>query len=95
MVMPTTVSEVCNRLRRSARTAIVSKLVVAQWAYAGLGSALDANGRIAADPKFARVSEYGKSFFDLSEPATYLVLGAFVLATFAAVGILLARSART
>jgi ABC-type multidrug transport system permease subunit len=72
--------------------AAVSKVVVAQWAFAGLGSAVHANARIAADRQFARVSQFGTSFFDLSQTTTFLVLGGFVVAAFAAVGALLARA---
>jgi ABC-type multidrug transport system ATPase subunit/pSer/pThr/pTyr-binding forkhead associated (FHA) protein len=71
----------------------LSKLVVAQWAYAGTGSAVDLNARIAADKAYARVSEFGTAFFDTATRSVLLILLAFVLASFAGMAALLRRQA--
>jgi ABC-type multidrug transport system permease subunit len=69
----------------------VSKLVVAQWSYAGVGSAIDLNARIAADKAYARVSEFGTAFFDTATGSVLLILVAFVLASFVGIVLLLRR----
>jgi ABC-type multidrug transport system ATPase subunit/ABC-type multidrug transport system permease subunit len=71
----------------------VSKLVVAQWSYAGMGSAIDLNARIAADKAYARVSEFGTAFFDTATRSVLLILIAFVVASFAGMAALLRRQA--
>jgi ABC-type multidrug transport system permease subunit len=80
--------------KMNAFMAALSTVVVARWAFAGAGSALHANARIAADRNFARVSDFGPSFFGLSQTTTFLVLGGFVVAAFAAVTALLATASR-
>lgn len=42
---------------------LASHLVPAQWGYAGLGSAIDMNARIASDPVFSQASRYDDGFF--------------------------------
>jgi ABC-type multidrug transport system ATPase subunit/ABC-type multidrug transport system permease subunit len=56
----------------------VTKIVVTQWSYAGLGAAIDMNARIAESPNYSKVSSFGKDYFTLSRGTTYLVLGAFI-----------------
>ena len=63
----------------------------ARWGFAGMGSELDMNGRIAADPEFARVSQYGESFFELPLGTTLVVLGGFALAALLLCRVLLGR----
>jgi ABC-type multidrug transport system ATPase subunit/ABC-type multidrug transport system permease subunit len=70
-----------------------SKVVVAQWSYAGMGSALDLNARIAADKAYAKVSRMGTDFFDVAAGSAYLILGGFILAALAGVAVLLRRQA--
>ncbi|MEA2271115.1 MAG: transport system ATP-binding/permease protein [Solirubrobacteraceae bacterium] len=70
-----------------------SKVVVAQWSYAGMGSALDLNARIAADKAYAQVSRIGTEFFDVAAVPVYLILGGFVLAALGGVALLLRRQA--
>jgi ABC-type multidrug transport system permease subunit len=41
----------------------LSHLVAAQWGFAGVGEAIDMNGRIAADPGFAEANHYSSAFF--------------------------------
>jgi ABC transport system ATP-binding/permease protein len=64
----------------SAPLRAITKVVVAQWSYAGLGAAISMNQRIAESPNYAKVSSFGKNYFTLSALDTYLILAAFILA---------------
>jgi ABC-type multidrug transport system ATPase subunit/ABC-type multidrug transport system permease subunit len=68
---------------------VLSDLVVARWAYAGAGNAIDLNLRLAGDRPAAL--NYGHSFFDLGAGIAMLVIGCFVLVGFGAVAWLLHR----
>jgi ABC-type multidrug transport system ATPase subunit/ABC-type multidrug transport system permease subunit len=72
----------------------ITKVVVSQWSYAGLGAAIDMNGRIAADPNYSRVARFGHNYFTLSRGSTYLILVAFVVGLFLIVAWTLRRRAR-
>jgi ABC transport system ATP-binding/permease protein len=67
----------------------LSSLIFAQWSYAGVGTAVDMNERIAADPAYSKVSGYGPSFFDIPATSTCLILGGFLVALLASVELLL------
>jgi ABC-type multidrug transport system ATPase subunit/ABC-type multidrug transport system permease subunit len=69
----------------------VTKVVVTQWSYAGLGAAIDMNGRIAENANYARVSRFGHHYFTLSRGSTYLILVAFIVGFFALVAWRLSR----
>jgi hypothetical protein len=71
--------------------ATLSSIIPAQWVYAGVGTAIDLNARIAADPAYSKVSGYGPSFFDVSATATCPVLGAFLVVLLLSVRLLLGR----
>jgi ABC-type multidrug transport system permease subunit len=73
----------------------ITKVVVTQWSYAGLGTAVDMKGRIASDPNYSRVSRFGHDYFTLSRGTTYLILAAFIVVFFIAVAWVLKRRART
>ena len=73
----------------------VTKVVVTQWSYAGLGAAIHMNQRIAESPNYSKVSAFGKHYFTLSRGSTYLILGAFILGFLLITAWLLARRART
>jgi ABC-type multidrug transport system ATPase subunit/ABC-type multidrug transport system permease subunit len=75
----------------SAPLAALSNVVVAKWSYAGLGSAVDLNGRIAHSPAYAKVSRFGKDYFAIAAGDVYLALAAFVVVCFGAVWLLLRR----
>jgi ABC transport system ATP-binding/permease protein len=62
---------------------VLSEFVVARWAYAGAGNAIDLNLRFAGDR--AALVSYGRSFFDLGAGVAILAIGVFVFAGFAAV----------
>jgi len=65
-----------------ALMALLSKVFVAQWSFAGVGTAIDLDQRIAQDTVFSQANRYGPDFFGLGVPATVAILLAF-LAIFA------------
>jgi hypothetical protein len=72
----------------------ITKVVVTQWSYAGLGAAIDMNGRIAASPNYSRVARFGHDYFTLSRGSTYLILTAFIVGLFLMVAWTLKRRAQ-
>jgi ABC-type multidrug transport system ATPase subunit/ABC-type multidrug transport system permease subunit len=79
----------------SAGLALFSKVVVAQWSYAGVGTAVDLNAKITSDRAYAKVSRFGSDYFDVSGRTTLLVLG-LLLAVFLVLTIIpLVRRAST
>jgi energy-coupling factor transporter ATP-binding protein EcfA2 len=56
----------------------LSNVIFARWAFAGAGTALDMNDRIAADPQFSKVSGYGTSFFQISPVIAAALLTGFL-----------------
>jgi ABC-type multidrug transport system permease subunit len=78
----------------SAPLRAITKIVVTQWSYAGLGAAIDMNGRIAESPNYARVSSFGHHYFTLSRGSTYLILAAFIAVFFLLIAWTLKRRAR-
>jgi ABC transport system ATP-binding/permease protein len=68
-----------------------SKIVVAQWSYAGTGTAVGINAKIAADKAYAQVSGVGTEFFDVGSTTVYGVLGAFLLVSIIGIALLLRR----
>jgi ABC transport system ATP-binding/permease protein len=76
----------------TAPLAALSKVIVAQWSYAGLGSAVSLNARIAADRAYQQVSQFGTDFFDVASRSVLLILAGFVVASFGAVALLLRRA---
>jgi ABC-type multidrug transport system ATPase subunit/ABC-type multidrug transport system permease subunit len=79
----------------SAPLRAITKVVVTQWSYAGLGASIDMNKRIAESPNYAKVSSFGPHYFTLSKSATYLILAGFVLAFLLISAWLLRRHARS
>jgi ABC-type multidrug transport system ATPase subunit/ABC-type multidrug transport system permease subunit len=79
----------------SAPLRAVTKVVVTQWSYAGLGASIDMNKRIAESPNYAKVSSFGPHYFTLSRGATYLILVGFVLVFLLFTAWLLKRHARS
>jgi ABC-type multidrug transport system ATPase subunit len=78
----------------SAPLRAITKVVVTQWSYAGLGGAIDMNRRIAESPNYSKVSSFGPHYFTLSRGSTYLILGAFIIGLMIIAGMLLRRHAR-
>jgi ABC-type multidrug transport system ATPase subunit/ABC-type multidrug transport system permease subunit len=75
----------------STGLATLSNAVVAKWSYAGFGSAIDLNKRIADSPAFAKVSKFGDSYFAITPLTVDLALVVFVLVFFAGIFGLLRR----
>jgi ABC-type multidrug transport system ATPase subunit/ABC-type multidrug transport system permease subunit len=75
----------------SAPLAGISKAVVAQWSYAGMGSAISLNDRIAHSPAYAKVSRFGHDYFAIASGRVYLALGVFIVVGFAGMFLLLRR----
>jgi ABC-type multidrug transport system permease subunit len=75
----------------SAPLEALSKAVVAQWSYAGLGSAIDLNSRIASSPAYAKVSQFGDDYFAISAGRVYLALAVFLVVEFIGMFLLLRR----
>ncbi len=75
----------------SGGLAIVSNAVVAKWSYAGFGSAIDLNERIASSPAFAKVSKFGPDYFAITPATVDLALLLFVLVFFVGIFGLLRR----
>jgi ABC-type multidrug transport system ATPase subunit/ABC-type multidrug transport system permease subunit len=69
----------------------LSNAVVAKWAYAGLGSAIDLNARIAHSPAYAKVSAFGNDYFAISTGRVALALVVFVVVSFTGIFFLLRR----
>jgi ABC transport system ATP-binding/permease protein len=78
----------------SAPLRAITKIVVTQWSYAGLGAAIDMNGRIAESPNYSKVSTFGHHYFTLSRGSTYLILAAFIAVFFLLIAWTLKRRAR-
>jgi ABC transport system ATP-binding/permease protein len=70
-----------------------TKVVVTQWSYAGMGAAIDMNGRIHDDPKYGKVARFDKKYFTLSRPKTYAILIGFTLLVFLGTAWVLRRRA--
>jgi ABC transport system ATP-binding/permease protein len=72
----------------------LSTLMFAQWSFAGIGTSLDMNERIAEDPQFATADRFGTNFFDVQATTAALVLLAFLLVFLASTALLLRRQTR-
>jgi ABC-type multidrug transport system ATPase subunit/ABC-type multidrug transport system permease subunit len=75
----------------SAPLAALSNAVIARWSYAGFGSAVDLNARIAASPAYAKVSRFGHDYFAIATGRVAAALVVFVIVFFAGVRLLLRR----
>jgi ABC-type multidrug transport system ATPase subunit/pSer/pThr/pTyr-binding forkhead associated (FHA) protein len=58
----------------------LAALAFSRWSFAGAGSLVDMNARIAGDVRFRQTSPYGHSFFSLSGVTAYVILLAFLVA---------------
>jgi ABC-type multidrug transport system ATPase subunit/pSer/pThr/pTyr-binding forkhead associated (FHA) protein len=77
----------------SAGLAAVSKVVIAQWSYAGVGSTAHLGNKIAADKAYAKVSRFGTDYFAISQRTVFLVIAGIMAAFLALTAILLQRRA--
>jgi ABC transport system ATP-binding/permease protein len=72
----------------------ISSFVFSRWSFAGVGSSIDFNARIAENPAFAHVSRFGSDFFAVSFLHVMLLLVAFLAVFLACVTLLLRRRLR-
>jgi len=77
----------------SAPVQALSTFVYSRWSFAGVGSAVGMNTRLAADPVARGKNRFGPDFFTLSTSTTCLILLAFMAVFFAAVALLVRRRA--
>jgi hypothetical protein len=68
-----------------------SILVFSRWSFAGVGTIVDMNERIASDPVFSANNPYGLEFFDVRFGVTVAILLAFSAAFVAIAALLLRR----
>ena len=63
----------------SDSVATLSGLAFGQWSFASMGTAIGMNRRINGDFIFARISEFGPSFFAVPQLDAFAILGGFLL----------------
>jgi ABC transport system ATP-binding/permease protein len=80
--------------RMGAGIKVLADITVSRWAFAGVGSAIDMNARLAEEAKAAKLSAYGTEFFSLQPGIAALVLLGFAAATLLGAALLLARRSR-
>ncbi len=73
---------------------LLADVTVSRWAFAGVGSAIDMNSRLAEEPKGAALSGYGTRFFAIQPAVAALVLLGFAAAALLVAALLLARRSR-
>ncbi|MDX6580963.1 MAG: transport system ATP-binding/permease protein [Solirubrobacterales bacterium] len=81
-----------DRMAEPAR--ILAEAIFAQWALAGIGTAVDMSSRLASDPEFANVNRFGDHFFDLAAGPAFAVQGGFAVVFLSATALMLRRSLR-
>jgi ABC-type multidrug transport system ATPase subunit/pSer/pThr/pTyr-binding forkhead associated (FHA) protein/ABC-type multidrug transport system permease subunit len=72
----------------------IADLTVSRWAFAGVGSVIEMNSRLAEEPKAAGLSGYGTKFFAIQPGIAAVVLLGFTAAALLAATLLLARRSR-
>ncbi len=73
---------------------VLADLTVSRWAFAGAGSAIGMNSRLAEEPKAAQLSGYGTQFFSIQPSVAALVLLGFTAAALLGAALLLAQRSR-
>jgi len=73
---------------------ILADLTVSRWAFAGAGSAIELNSRLAEEPRAAKLSGYGTAFFSIRPAVAALVLLGLTAAALLGAALLLARRSR-
>lgn len=73
---------------------ILADVCVSRWAFAGAGSAIHMNARLADEPKAAKLSGYGTAFFSIEPSVAAMVLLGFSAAALLGAVLLLARRSR-
>ena len=72
----------------------ISQVIFGQWSLAGIGTAIDMNGRLAEDPEFSKVNRFGTDFFDLSAGAALGAQAIFLVVFVGVTAVLLRRRLR-
>lgn len=80
--------------RMGAGIKVIADLTVSRWAFAGAGSAIDMNPRLAGEPKASALSGYGTQFFAIQPGVAAIVLLGFTAAALLGAALLLARRSR-
>ena len=79
----------------SGPLAALSNAIIAKWAYAGFGSAIDLNERINRSPAYAEVSTFGNDYFAIDTGSRVeLALVIFIIVSFAGVSSCCAATGR-
>lgn len=73
---------------------VLADLTVSRWAFAGAGSAINMNARLAEEPKAAKLSGYGTEFFSIQPSVAALVLLGLTASALLGAALLLARRSR-
>lgn len=69
----------------------ITTIVPSRWVFGAIGTAIDMNNRIAADPTDARRSPYGREFFVTDTVEALAILSAFLIVVLGIVGLLVMR----
>lgn len=70
---------------------VLADLTVSRWAFAGAGSAIEMNHRLAEEPKASALSGYGTQFFAIEPVVAAIVLLGFTAAALLGTALLLSR----
>jgi len=73
---------------------LIADLTVSRWAFAGAGSAIGMNSRLAEEPQGAALSGYGNEFFAIQPGVAAIVLLGFTAAALLGAALLLASRSR-
>jgi ABC-type multidrug transport system ATPase subunit/ABC-type multidrug transport system permease subunit len=73
---------------------VLADITVSRWAFAGAGHAIHMNARLAEEPKAAKLSGYGASFFSIDAGIAGIILAGFTGAVLLAATLLLALRSR-
>jgi ABC transport system ATP-binding/permease protein len=73
---------------------VLADLTVSRWAFAGAGSAIHMNSRLADEPKASALSGYGTQFFSIQPAVAAIVLLGFTAAALLGAALLLSRRSR-
>ena len=60
-------------------TFTLADAIFAQWSLAGVGTAVDMNARLVADPQLAQVNRFGSDFFDLAAGPAFAIQAGFAI----------------
>lgn len=82
-----------ERMAEPAKT--LADAIFAQWSLAGVGTAIDMNARLTADPGIAQLNRFGTEFFDLAAGPAFAIQIGFAVVFLTATALLLRRSLKT